>query len=334
MSRRASTSEPAFGSDSFLDVTANLVGVLIILIVLVGLRVAKTPPRPAAIDAEIERRLATIRGGIGDLSSERLELEQQLASLKQGLSAKQAALVGLAPGDTQNADVARTLAEQFQLEKDKLRGNDAELADARSRLVSLSREFEQTKTGVVATRKLVHRSPLSQRVESDEIHLELSADRVSFIDLAALMERAKGKSKSMEAELRARGRSIAEVGPVGNYRFRFTVGREDMPFTQSLLYGSGSFRARLTEWQVNPVQDPRGEPLEVALQPNSQLDSVLGRYSPNKYAVTIWTYSDSFAAFRRLRDHLSDRGYTVAARPLPLGVPIRGSVLGSRSFAQ
>lgn len=42
MSRRGSQDEPDFGSDSFLDIIANLVGILIILIVLAGLRASET----------------------------------------------------------------------------------------------------------------------------------------------------------------------------------------------------------------------------------------------------------------------------------------------------
>jgi len=42
MSRRRSQGEPDFGSDSFLDIIANLVGILIILIVLAGLRASET----------------------------------------------------------------------------------------------------------------------------------------------------------------------------------------------------------------------------------------------------------------------------------------------------
>ena len=47
MSRR-STGDPDFGSDSFLDVIANIVGILIILIVVAGLRVARTPVKDEA----------------------------------------------------------------------------------------------------------------------------------------------------------------------------------------------------------------------------------------------------------------------------------------------
>ncbi len=334
MARRATSSEPAFGSDSFLDVTANLVGVLIILIVLVGLRVAKAPPRPAAVDVEIERRLAAAKSDLTALNLERLDLERQLNSIQQGLSAKEAALIGFRAGAPQQAAVVQAVASDLLTERQQMNAQQSDLLVAQSRLVSLGNELERAKAGVPAARQLDHRSPVSQRVESEEIHLELEANRVSFIDLANLMERAKGKWRSLENELRTRGRATSEVGPAGPFRLKFTVSREDVPFSQSLLYGNGSFRARLAEWQVIPTQDPHGELLDAATAPSSQLDSVLARHSPNKYAVTIWTYSDSFTAFRQLRDHLTERGYTVVARPLPVGVPIRGSVYGSRSFSQ
>ena len=43
MSRRYAQGDFAFGSDSFLDIIANIVGILIILIVLMGVRVSNTP---------------------------------------------------------------------------------------------------------------------------------------------------------------------------------------------------------------------------------------------------------------------------------------------------
>jgi hypothetical protein len=46
MPRRRQTDEIAFGSDSFLDIVANIVGILIILIVIAGVRVAQMPAVP------------------------------------------------------------------------------------------------------------------------------------------------------------------------------------------------------------------------------------------------------------------------------------------------
>ena len=46
MRGRVGRGDPDFGSDSFLDIIANLVGILVILIVLAGLRAAQVSDEP------------------------------------------------------------------------------------------------------------------------------------------------------------------------------------------------------------------------------------------------------------------------------------------------
>jgi hypothetical protein len=50
--------------------------------------------------------------------------------------------------------------------------------------------------------------------------------------------------------------------------------------------------------------------------------------------VTFWVYPDSFELYSRLRDELVSSGFSVAGRPLPEGMTIRGSPMGSVSAAQ
>ena len=47
-----------------------------------------------------------------------------------------------------------------------------------------------------------------------------------------------------------------------------------------------------------PVRDDLGEPLDVALQPQSQFRSILSSFNPNEATVTVWVYPDSFDQFR------------------------------------
>jgi hypothetical protein len=334
VARKTTHQEPAFGSDSFLDVTANLVGVLIILIVLVGLRVSRTPPREEQLNAESERQLAAMRDDLRRLEVTRLELRRQLERAVESHSAKSVALDGLKATAAAVAPEAARLADMIEQERGELQSHASELVGARARLVSLSRDVDERTGAVAKTRNELHHTPVSRPVELDEIQLELRAGRVAWVDVSVMMDRARAMGKEMEPELRSNGRASREIGPVGPYRLKFTLAREDMPFTQSLFYGAGSFRARLVQWEIVPVQQTRGEPVEAVASDDSQIESVLRRHSPNKFAVTIWTYPDSFTAFRQLRDHLADRGYAVAARPLPAGIPIRGSVYGTRSITQ
>ena len=58
MSRRSNSRDPNIGSDSFLDIIANIVGILIILIVVAGLKVSRQPieqfndePAPVVVES-------------------------------------------------------------------------------------------------------------------------------------------------------------------------------------------------------------------------------------------------------------------------------------------
>jgi hypothetical protein len=87
MSRRGSQDEPDFGSDSFLDIIANLVGILIILIVLAGLRASET--------VELAEEAQTASG-------ERQEEEPAAGPIpqpKQNSEAEQAAALAAAEAD-------------------------------------------------------------------------------------------------------------------------------------------------------------------------------------------------------------------------------------------
>ncbi|MFO1019666.1 MAG: hypothetical protein U0903_03025 [Planctomycetales bacterium] len=61
MGRRSKSEELQFGSDSFLDVIANMVGILIILIVVVGIHVAKSPS-VGSVGAAGNRQAGAARG--------------------------------------------------------------------------------------------------------------------------------------------------------------------------------------------------------------------------------------------------------------------------------
>lgn len=72
--RRSDSAESMFGSDSFLDVVANIVGILIILIVLVGLRVRKAEPTALA-----EEKAALAQAKLEEREKQRREIEQSNA---------------------------------------------------------------------------------------------------------------------------------------------------------------------------------------------------------------------------------------------------------------
>ena len=77
-----------------------------------------------------------------------------------------------------------------------------------------------------------------------------------------------------------------------------------------------------------------GEPVRLALEQGSEFREKLAKILPGRTTITIWVYPDGFDAFRQIRKELYRQGYTIAARPLPMGEAIAGSPDGSKSAAQ
>lgn len=90
MSRRAQRAELEFGSDSFLDVVCNIVGILIILIVVVGVRLQRQPlpadpklaEQIAAAAAAAEALTAKQNSAVQTAGQNQLSLQNNLTSLE------------------------------------------------------------------------------------------------------------------------------------------------------------------------------------------------------------------------------------------------------------
>jgi hypothetical protein len=177
-------------------------------------------------------------------------------------------------------------------------------------------------------------TPLSKPVDGKEIHIQLRGGRATFIPLDELIERFKASAQQKVVKLRDRNEFTETIGPIGGFRLRYTLERKDIPAETVMETGRGGAIVQLAKYELIPTSSQLGEPIEQALSEQSILRAQLDAYKPEQYTVTVWTYDDSFDAFRALRKELYHRGYAVAARPLPKDVPIGGSPSGSKSAAQ
>jgi hypothetical protein len=100
------------------------------------------------------------------------------------------------------------------------------------------------------------------------------------------------------------------------------------------LLARKNVRFELSGWELLPESDNRGETFEATRGPLSEYSRATNRLSPDRSTITLWVYPDSFTLFRQVRDELTERGFSVAARPLPAGMTIRGSPMGTQSAAQ
>lgn len=368
MSGRKKKSEMEFGSDSFLDVLANIVGILIILIVIVGARLSRAPilsreqvqSRQAAAQAASEAPAAPVEvaeeAEPAEVAPAELEPDQppqEISRELQALEAELAAITGQSADD--EAALQATLSEEEQArqrlaeESGSLSIHADVLAQTKLRLAKLQRALGKKKealTGVLAEFEQVkhekpkvvqlkhHLTPISQSIVGEELHFRVSNNRVSVIPLKQLVERVKGQMERQSSIMARHRQHEGSVGPVDGYSLNYVIQRQMASALEEMRH-HGEVRVRLivAGWQVVPERDLEAETAEAALRAGSKFQIAL-MTAPPRSSLTFWVYPDSFALFRKLQSAAHAEGFIVSARPLPPGVPIAGSPHGTHSAGQ
>jgi hypothetical protein len=331
---RHSTTDEA-GQDAFLDIVANLVGILIILIMIVGAQAkdamlrAEVPTdevRGDEVEAEknaavavrydLQRLKERMRKQDLEVAYRRAERDRMLALMRS----TNASLEEQRQQLSQDEQVAHRL--QLQIAAAQKRQED----------LKMSREVVQRNTAPI--RLVRHRpTPLAKTVFGREAHFRLKGGRLVFVPLNELIEQFKTEAKQKAWKLRQAPAITETVGPIRDFRLKYTLKKE----TYSLPTRAGTAyqeRVQLDRFVLIPVRDDVGEPFDAALQPQSQFRSILSTFNPNEATVTVWVYPDSFDQFRLLKEELYQLGFLTAGRPMPDGQPISGSPDGTRSVAQ
>lgn len=325
MSGVESSEHEESGSNSFLDVITNFVGILIVLVMVVGMNAQRAtqailsrPPDPELQAARAEAntieqdvhhiaaQMATVQGEMSARFNERNTLNTIVAALQRRIDDRRATLDAEAQKDF---DLKNALAAaQAQVEKLKAERDATEKYAAHQEI-----KIESFPT------------PLSKTVDGHEAHFQLSGGRIVFVPFDTLKDRLVSSMREYAWKMQEQGDLTDTIGPIGGFRMRYTIERHDSP--------RGSF-LQVAYVEFLPASNQLGEPMDEALSARSKFRDKLEMMSPRQYTITVWTYPDSFAEFRKLKKELYHLGYNVAARPLPEGMPIGASPSGSKSSAQ
>ncbi|MCI0681386.1 MAG: hypothetical protein L0Y71_04715 [Gemmataceae bacterium] len=343
----------AFGFDSFLDVVANVIGIIIrlILVAWVGGRSysalmqwkeapppdATALPAPRPEDDPLSQQIAKSQR---DIEAARARLLAQMRDLDLAQRRRQQVQAQLASLDRERDSVER---QQQDL---ALAGGDRErvarlaalsMDELRRRQQALLGEIKKLEAQPAPHKELRFRTPVSRTVHADEVFFECRGGRVAFIDLQAFLQEVQGKLQDAVGELRTSWKVAYATRPVGAFRLRYVVERQPdaiEAFGPGAKPGTdGGFRYGVSEWVVEGVTPERGETLETSLAPDSQFRRLVDALDAST-VITFWVYPDSFELFRRLRDACYERGLEIAGRPLPFGAPIAASRHGTASRGQ
>ena len=403
MSRqRRGAGEVQFGSDSFLDVVANIVGILIILIVIAGLRISKTPLVAVMDDdndsAEVEsiepdstpivRAVLPLPELIPDSTNDAPDESQNVAmqpieeeesppdepeppppplpplvvprelvprelvemaeKIETDISALKEREEDLAERMQQSSDLQSQLRERQQAIQTMMAEKKRDVDESHAKVAKLARDVELARQTLVRLTKQVEElesepenvetlehsiTPLSRVVNGKEKHYRLEKNRVSEVPLEELITRFREQIDRRKDWLAKTRQHQGQIGPIRGFSMNYIVRVESMSDLDRLKNGYGGYRISLAQWEIQPEPDMKGETAEVALRKGSQFyQSILGT-APDT-TLTFWVYPDSFELFRKLQKFTHEHGYSVAARPLPTGMPIAGSPNGSKSASQ
>lgn len=352
--RRVVSTAQAPGQDSFLDVIANLVGIFLILIIAVGSQAknvvqAALNTAPAELDAkpsvaaseEQEQRQKELKEKLLAAQAQARLLESEIASLAAKLNSSDFELAYRRKELEQSLVAMKQLEEELDRERARLSEQERESVAAQVELKTLldqQKELEadlnrlaQTPTRVEVIEN--HPSPKARKSSVTEIEFRLKGGRIRHVPMQAIQNEVVKDMERAVGELRNRSEITRSVGPLYGFRVHYRLYLEE----KQAIAGNGTrgiIQKPEADLKLEPVDDLAGEPVEDALQPNSEMQRYLREHPPATATVTLWVYPDSFKHFRKLRDYLHQQGYLVAARPLPEGQPIGASTKGERSVGQ
>jgi hypothetical protein len=353
--RRRPEREIAFSFDSFLDLVANVVGIIIRLILvawvgartytgLVHLPAHREPEAPpatsgpalttereqAALDA-VRRRLA---GAQADLLAH-LREQEQLRGRQADVARR---LAALAEERRRLDEEAESLGARGRQEEQERARTGLSLEEVRRRAGRLARELEAVRRLPSLKKTLTYRTPVAQVLQSEELQFECQRGRVTFVDVEALLREVQQGLRVKGEQLKTRWELEDDTPSCGAFRLHYAIARQrgllDSVVGTSAPDARADFSYGLAGWVAVPVVRDRGEPEGKALAPGSEFRRIIDGLDPKQTAVTFWVYPDSFALYRRLRDYCLGRDIVVAGRPLPDGVPIASSRHGTASLGQ
>jgi hypothetical protein len=337
MSARRRPTETEAGSDSFLDVVANLVGVLIILVMVVGTQAKNAmmgaPAKPSDAEAPAPD-LAAAAGNVAAVQQEILDLRQK--------SQREAFEVSLRRQERDQLQLMVTAAAaEIDQAKSRLSAEDRHGLEASTRLSAAFKELadlDDALAGLSANEKPVevvkhYPTPIAKTVFGKELHFRLQDGKLTYVPFDEFVTRLKDDAPKQMWKLKETDRITESIGPLQGFRMKYTLKREIVAVQVSGGVAKGE-RAALEHFVLIPVSDNLGEPVEQALGATSDFRSLIAQYNPRQFTVTLWVYPDSFQHFRKVREELMKVGFITAGRPMPEGHPIGGSPEGSRSAAQ
>jgi hypothetical protein len=327
------------GQDSFLDVLTNIVGILILLVLIVGIRtshsVQNAPDEVSAERRRSENEYATAYNTAVSTERDVRELVRRASH----------ATAESAFRDSERAWLSERVAsaeKEINEYRTKLSSDGQRDFDLRQKIAASQATLDELTRQQVAL--LAHEpnteqiecqpTPVAKTVIGAEVHVLLADDHVAIVPFDELLEQMKTDAQANVWRLKQQDDMDRTIGPINNFRLRYCfvkegiVGKSDAGTTMT-----GSV-CRFSHCYILPIATPAGEPASEVISGKSEFFQQLQRYKPEGTTITIWTYPGNYDRLRELKRAIRQVGFAIAVRPLPKGMPIGASRNGSDSLSE
>ena len=342
MARSPKKNDNTPGQDSFLDVIANLVGILIILVMVIGANATQqfreavenssevneeltiaakeaSAAKQKAVKAisenhDLERRIKEEKISTQLVAAERDAIQQAILFWEK----KTAELESAEP-----ASMQKSLAAQNEIAKLKFEYNET-----LKRIEVAKNETLGTKTENIDH----HPTPIAKTVFGDEIHFRMTNDKIAVVPLEELVELVKSNAELQKKELHKSSTTTSTVGPIEGFRLQFELGKRKQTVERDGMVVEHEY-AVVNKFTVLPTHRDIGVDASLSVC-EKQLESVINGKDPSRTTISIWVYPDAYDQYSKVKNWFAERNFKVAAWPMPHGQPITGSPNGFHSTAQ
>jgi len=328
------------GGDSFLDIVANIVGILVLLVVVVGVRAGRDVFVPPPADAEPGESLAEIESRLDETLRQTQIDKREAFELRDKLHAAQAeadrreqereaatlyltklrseldeASASLEADDRRGLETANAIA-QAQLKLDRLAREQVALA-------SVEPEPELETVTVAPT-------PIVDGRADQTISFRLKDGRLVYVPVNEL-------ENQLQSEIRAPSISDPSKAAVTRQKLGPVEGFEaeaEIAWAVRVAGNRIGLMPKLGKLVLREVTELRGEDPPTAFRPGGYVASRLDLLQPEDYVVRLIVYADSFETAPEVSDRFRERGFRVAQSLKNDGSPIGFSSDGYKAVTQ
>jgi hypothetical protein len=316
------------GGDSFLDIVANIVGILVLLVVVVGVRAGRAIIVPETVVSEDTETTEALKMKLSDIvrqayaeQSEITELADKVASTVDEAGRREAiresavlynttlraeldeARKSLNEGDQRSLDSHNAIA-QAQLKLDRLTREQVALA-------AVAPEPDAEIVEVAPT-------PIVNGEAEELISFRLQKGRLVYVPLNEL---AKDLSKSIHIPtLIDPAKPVVTretIGPIEGF-----VGEAEIGWSIRSAGGRVGPLPVLNMLRLREVTPMRGEEPEQAFSPGGYVSSRIELLDPKFIVIQLYVYADSFDTSAAVANRFRERGFRVAQFLKTDGSPI------------